>query len=275
MKKWSTFAAGCLCAALLLSCTAGTLAASGTVSLNSVGLKANGKTLFSRNEELTNDAGRPIPSSILYEDGEGGGTTYLPLAYVARLLDTPVGWDQSSGTVLLGYSAQNTQSKVQASWVEGSAEEEASSSLEKMATTAVGSEVAPFTEITPRLPGEDESQVTAISHTKYQCVDGYEKVCTVNRDNGKYVSVTVTNHNDFPLLFRLGRSYNQGQKAFPTQIPAGQTVTRTVEIGESDLLISNPGLLVFVGSNGRWDEIDVEVEAVQFGEKTEHFPLER
>ncbi len=275
MKKWSTFAAGCLCSALLLSCTAGTLAASGTIHVNSVGLKANGKTLFSKDQELTNDAGRPIPSSILYEDEAGGGTTYLPLAYVARLLDTPVGWDQSSGTVLLGYSAQGGQGTVQGSLVDVSAEEDASSSLDKMATTAVGSEVAPFTEIAPRMPQGDEHSITAISPTKYQCVDGYEKVCTVNRDNGRYVSVTVKNNNDFPLLFRLGRSYNQGQQAVPTQIPAGQTVTRTVEIGESDLLISNPGLLVFVGSNGRWDEIDIEVEAVQFGQETDTFPWER
>ncbi len=262
-KKWSSFAAGCLCAVLLLSCTAGTLAASGAMRLNSVGLKANGKVLFSKDQPLTDDAGRAIPSSIVYED-ESGGTTYLPLAYVARLLDTPVGWDGKSGTVLLGYSAQDGQGKTQVTWVEGTAGEEASSSLEKMATTAVGSQVAPFTEITPRMPQGNEGR-TAISHTKYQCVDGYENVCTVNRDNGKYVSVTVKNNNDFPLLFRLGRSYNQGQKAVPTQIPAGQTVTRTVEVGESDLLISNPGLLVFVGSNGRWDEIDIEVEAVQFG----------
>jgi len=256
--KWNSFLSGFLCAAVLLSCTAGVLAASGTVSFNSVGLKANGKTLFSQDQELTNDAGRSIPSSIVYQDEAGGGTTYLPLAYVARLLDTPVGWDGKTGTVLLGRTFTG-------GFQIGLGSEE-TSSLDQMPTNSAGSQIAPFTEIEPRLPQEDEPQSLPISHTVYRSVDGYEDTFGVNRANGKYVSVTVTNHNDFPLLFRLGRSYNLDQKTVSTQIPAGQTVTRTVEVGESDLLVSNPSLLVFVGSNGQWSEIDIEIEAVQFGQ---------
>ncbi len=264
-RKWNSFVGGLLCGVLLFGCTAGALAAGGTVSFNSVALKANGKTLFSQDQELTNGAGRPIPSSIVYQDEAGGGTTYLPLAYLANLLDTPVGWDGKSGTVLLGRTVTGD--------FQISLGSEETSSLDQMPTNSAGSQIAPFTEIEPRLPQEGESKSLPISHTVYRSVDGYENTFGVNRANGKYVSVTVTNHNDFPLLFRLGRSYNQDQKAIPSQIPAGQTVTRTVEVGESDLLVSNPSLLVFVGSNGQWGEIDIEVEAVQFGQGS--FPYQR
>ncbi len=263
--KWSSFVSGFLCAAVLLGCTAGVLAASGTVSFNVLNLKMNGGNLFRKGEYMTLDSGEKVPSSILYEDSTGGGTTYLPLAYLANLLDTPVGWDGESGTVLLGRT-------VTGGFQIGLGSEE-TPPLDQMPTNSAGSQIAPFTEIEPRLPQEGESKSLPISHTVYRSVDGYENTFGVNRDNGKYVSVTVTNHNDFPLLFRLGRSYNQDQKAFPTQIPAGQTVTRTVEVGESGLSVSNPSLLVFVGSNGQWGEIDIEIEAVQFGQGS--FPYQR
>ena len=65
----------------------------------------NSEEVFAQGEELRTDAGQAIPSSITYTDETGGDTTYVPLSYLSRLLDTPVGWDQASKTVKLGYSA--------------------------------------------------------------------------------------------------------------------------------------------------------------------------
>lgn len=66
MKKTglAPFLSGALSAALILGLTTTALAASGTVSFNAVNLTLNRKEVFSQGEELTNDAGRAIPSSI-------------------------------------------------------------------------------------------------------------------------------------------------------------------------------------------------------------------
>lgn len=258
-KSLRSFAGGFLCAALLLGCVTGALAASGTVHYNSVALKVNGVSAITKGRNIVNDAGNEVPASILYEDEAGLGTTYVPLAYVSRLLDTQIGWDAKSGTVLLGSTGGGGISF-------GTGGDPAAS-LSEMPTTSVGSQAAPFTEIAPRLPQGDEQYSLPISSTSYRSVDGYQRSFGVTPDNGRYLSVTVTNHNDFPLLLRLGRSYNQSQTMIPTQIPAGETVTRTFEIGESDLLTTFPRFQVFVGSNGQWDEIDITVEAVQFGKE--------
>lgn len=256
-KSLRSFASGFLCAVLLLGCVTGALAASGAVHYNSVGLKVNGVSAFTKGKDIINDAGNAVPASILYEDEAGLGTTYVPLAYVSRLLDTQVGWDAENGTVLLGSTGGGG-----ISFGIGS---NPAAPLSEMPTTSVGSQAAPFTEIAPRLPQGDEKYSLPISSTSYRSVDGYQRSFSITPDNGKYLSVTVTNHNDFPLLLRLGRSYNQSQVMIPTQIPAGQTVTRTFEIGKSDLLTTLPRFQVFVGSNGQWSEIDITVEAVQFG----------
>ncbi len=91
-RNWSSFAGGLLCAVLLLGCTAGALAASGKVSFNGLNLAMNGGTLFHKGEDLTLDSGEKVPSSILYEDESGGGTTYVPLAYVSRRLNLYASW---------------------------------------------------------------------------------------------------------------------------------------------------------------------------------------
>ena len=86
----------------VVSCT---LAATGNMSFGRVNVRLNSEEVFAQGEELRTDAGQAIPSSITYTDETGGDTTYVPLSYLSRLLDTPVGWDQASKTVKLGYSA--------------------------------------------------------------------------------------------------------------------------------------------------------------------------
>ena len=75
------------------------------MSFGRVNVRLNSEEVFAQGEELRTDAGQAIPSSITYTDETGGDTTYVPLSYLSRLLDTPVGWDQASKTVKLGYSA--------------------------------------------------------------------------------------------------------------------------------------------------------------------------
>ena len=90
-----------LATALIFGGLTTALAASNAISFNSVNLSMNGEAIFSKEELLETDAGQKIPSSILYTDELGGGTTYLPVAYISRLLGISISWDGETETVVL------------------------------------------------------------------------------------------------------------------------------------------------------------------------------
>ena len=100
MKKpnLQSFFAGILTAALLFAVISTALAASGSVTFNAINLTKEGKVIFSKEEYLELASGEKIPSSILYVDQAGGGTTYLPMRYLAELLGMSVTWDRATET---------------------------------------------------------------------------------------------------------------------------------------------------------------------------------
>lgn len=104
MKKTNfvSFFTGMLATALIFGCITTALAVSNTISFNGVNLSVDGEAIFSKEEFLETDAGQKIPSSILYTDALGGGTTYLPVAYLSKLLGVPVSWNAETDTVVLG-----------------------------------------------------------------------------------------------------------------------------------------------------------------------------
>ena len=71
-------------------------------------------------------------------------------------------------------------------------------------------------------------------------------------------------HNSYPLLFTLGRAYNQGSDEIYTHIPAGQTVTRTVKFEKDPDALTNPKLLVAVGYYEAIEDMHISIQAVQF-----------
>lgn len=105
MKKTNLrfFCSGVLTTVMLFGCISAALAASasGNVSFNSVNLSMAGEAIFSKRQNLELASGEEVPSSIVYTDSTGGGTTYLPLAYIAQLLDVPVSWHAPTGTVVI------------------------------------------------------------------------------------------------------------------------------------------------------------------------------
>ena len=101
-EKITSFLSGVVSCTLVLGLATTALAATGNVSFGRVNVRLNSEEVFAQGEELRTDAGQAIPSSITYTDETGGDTTYVPLSYLSRLLDTPVGWDQASKTVKLG-----------------------------------------------------------------------------------------------------------------------------------------------------------------------------
>lgn len=100
MKKLNlrSFFAGLLTATLLFAVITTALAASGSVTYNGINLTVGGKAILSKGEYLELASGEKVPSSILYVDQAGGGTTYLPMRYLAELLGMSVTWDQATGT---------------------------------------------------------------------------------------------------------------------------------------------------------------------------------
>lgn len=259
--KLSSFLSGVLSSVMVFGLATSAMAMSGTISLNTVNLKLNRKEVFTQGDALTNDAGRAIPSSITYTDEGGGGNTYIPLAYVSRLLDTEIFWDGSTGTVKMGYGAVGSGSGNNS----GSVTEGPSKGLTDLPLNAAGSVAIPFAEISPVLPGNIKSFSYAIAPTDYTSQEGYEKAVSLHRNNGKYCSITVTNHNDYPLLFTLGRQYNQSADKIYTHIPAGKTVTRTIEIQEREDAITDPKLYVGVSYYDAPKDMHISIDGIQFG----------
>ena len=100
MKKLNlrSFFAGLLTSTLLFAVITTALAASGSITYNGINLTVDGKTILSKGEYLELASGEKVPSSILYVDQAGGGTTYLPMRYLAELLGMSVTWNQATGT---------------------------------------------------------------------------------------------------------------------------------------------------------------------------------
>ena len=100
MKKLNlrSFFAGLLTSTLLFAVITPALAASGSITYNGINFTVDGKTILSKGEYLELASGEKVPSSILYVDQAGGGTTYLPMRYLAELLGMSVTWDQATGT---------------------------------------------------------------------------------------------------------------------------------------------------------------------------------
>ncbi len=254
MKKQSrlNFWKGFFSAALVFGCISSAMAVSGTVSFSQVTLAMNGRAVFSKGESLKASNGQSIPSSISYIDETGGGTTYLPLAYVSRLLDTPVFWDGTTGTVSLGtFKGING---------EGISVTEPGKESSSLPLTREGQVAGVFTEISPiKADG-----FPILEKTEYRSTADYSVKTPVQVGNGNCISVTMTNKGTNGLVLMLGREYTVGRELISTQVPAGQTVTRTLQIGKvSDGLI--PWLSVRVSYYGAMPQnMDFTISAVQF-----------
>ena len=106
MKKNNicAFFCGILVSTLIFSVvmTASATATFGNVVFNKVTIVSNGKQIFEEGSSIELPSGQKVPSSILYVDEFGGGTTYLPIRNIAELIDVPINWDPEKGTISIG-----------------------------------------------------------------------------------------------------------------------------------------------------------------------------
>ena len=96
------FFAGVLTALLCIGIISSALAASGQVTFNAVNITANGEAVCYKGDYMELESGEKVPSSILYVDETGGGTTYLPVASLAKALEVRCDWIPEVKTVMLG-----------------------------------------------------------------------------------------------------------------------------------------------------------------------------
>ena len=246
------FLSGVLATVLTMGCVTTALAASGLVQFSPVGLQLNGKAIFAAGDSVNTESGQSVPSSIVYTDEAGGGTTYLPLRTIANLLDVPITWDGGETTVVLGRSDPGGVT------VESGT---GASAWDSLPLHQAGKTVGSFAEVQP---DARKGGIMVLEETQFRSGSDFSRDIPFVGANGRYISITVTNNGTQPLLFQAGHLYVTGRDMLATQIPAGATVTRTFEALESGAAIQPRfGVDISTGS-GEGGTVDIQISAVQF-----------
>ena len=246
------FLSGVLATVLTMGCVTTALAASGLVQFSPVGLQLNGKAIFAAGDSVNTENGQSVPSSIVYTDEAGGGTTYLPLRTIANLLDVPITWDGAETTVVLGRGDGGGIT------VEPGT---GASAWDSLPLHQAGKTAGPFAEVQP---DARKGGIMLLEETQFRSGSDFSRDIPFVGANGRYVSITVTNNGTQPLLFQAGHLYATGRDMLATQIPAGATVTRTFEALESSAAIQPRfGVDISTGS-GDGGTVDIQISAVQF-----------
>lgn len=246
------FLSGVLATVLTMGCVTTALAASGLVQFSPVGLQLNGKAIFAAGDSVNTENGQSVPSSIVYTDEAGGGTTYLPLRTIANLLDVPITWDGAETTVVLGRGDGGGIT------VEPGT---GASAWDSLPLHQAGKTAGPFAEVQP---DARKGGIMLLEETQFRSGSDFSRDIPFVGANGRYVSITVTNNGTQPLLFQAGHLYAAGRDMLATQIPAGATVTRTFEALESSAAIQPRfGVDISTGSGGG-GTVDIQISAVQF-----------
>lgn len=246
------FLSGVLATVLTMGCVTTALAASGLVQFSPVGLQLNRKAIFAAGDNVKTESGQSVPSSLLYTDAAGGGTTYLPLRTIADLLDVPITWDGEENTVVLGKGDPGGFTVDLGT---------GNSDWNSLPLHQAGKTVGPFAEVQPVAR---KGGIMLLEETQFRSGSDFSRDIPFVGANGRYVSITVTNNGTEPLLFQAGHLYATGRDMLATQIPAGATVTRTFEALESSAAIQPRfGVDISTGS-GEGGTVDIQISAVQF-----------
>lgn len=250
MKKISFFFAGMAVSMLLCLCVTTALAVSGAVSFNQVNVTVNEIPLFNQGEPITTSAGTAVPSTITYTDEQGNPTHYVSVRALGDAFGMPVNWDGDTNSANLSiYNSVSTYLL----------------STYFTANHAVGSTIDGVLEEVEPIFAQEGTVILA--PTEHQSWDLFEADLLVEEDAGAYVSITVTNYEDVPVNFGLGRHYtNQDDQtiALYATVPAHETITRTMEISDIASVIEDPIYLCVNNPQYVTRPIHVTISAVQF-----------
>lgn len=100
MKKVNSIVPWLLLISILLTTTC-FATINGNVSFNGVAIRVNGEKVSSAGDTYKVENGSDIPFSMLYQDEQGGGTTFVSLRKMSELLGVDIGWDNTTSEVLI------------------------------------------------------------------------------------------------------------------------------------------------------------------------------
>ena len=247
-RRFPAFFGGMFITLLICATVTTAFAASGAITFNAVNVSFDSLDVSKKDESMKTASGADIPSSILYTDEKGGNTTYIPIGIIAEAYQLPVKWDESPDRVNASVDGK-MQLHSGPSW--------------STAWTLWDSNGA-FSEVKPMIPQGGKTVLSSVNH---QSTEPFLTSIPLTRGNGRYVNVTVINHNNKPVVFGLGTRDEVNTTLCNAEIPAGETMTRTVEIIASDDQANNV-LYVAVGYPFTIADvlkpIDITVSAVQF-----------
>lgn len=213
MKKASIFFAGMVASFALCLCVTTALAVSGTVSFNQANVTINDITLFEKDQPLTTQSGTTIPSTLTYTDEQGNTSHYVSVRAMAEALGMNVAWEGDTDTVELALYNSVTTYLLNTYFTD---------------TTAVGVLFNDALEEVEPILAQDGTVL--LPPTEHFDTVAFETALPIQEGAGNYVSVTVTNYQDYPVRFGLGQIHNSesngAMQAYGT-VPANSTVTRT------------------------------------------------
>lgn len=236
------FLGGMASALVIVVLTTTAMAASGQLKFNTANICFDHVCVFPKDKYLKTETGGTIPSSILYTDEQGAGTTYVPIRVLTQALHMPTFWDGKSSFLNVSVSGEQAlyflpHDQIGQVWT-GLAE-----------------------EIEPVVPTKGK----VLFHEDWNSKDAFEKEFYLPKAaDGSCVNITITNRGNYPVSFGLGFSSDGYTLLTPTQVPAGETVTRALNFLSFDNLKDTPISLVIDSGNNVSRMMDISVEAVQF-----------
>ena len=193
-------------------------AAGGTTAFNQAGLIRWNKTVVTEGQGFTAPNGQTVPSVITYTDAAGGKTNYLSVRQIAELIDTPIAWDASKNSVVLGGNPYPSNL-----------------AAECLTPSGIGSKIGPFTEIDPSSLANVRSQ----DPINYRIISEHgtgSQVQTLDLIPGGACSISITNNTDdiqFWVLYRTAPGSTYSETYSPVTIAPGQTLTRAFKLDEN------------------------------------------
>lgn len=242
MKKHTSFFAGLLTATLICLCTTGALAVSIGIMPNESEVRLGAHTLLRAKEYVTAKNGALIPSTLLVTDGKGGKNCYVPVEVFTRAM---------------GIAAEETDNgkSVQVTLPDALLNYGLPTNMDGTTYKDVLEEIAPVSEASGK---------TLMEKKHFEEKEAVTTALKPVRSNRNLVSITVTNHGEKALVWGLGLQQTSGEnETVKTQVPAGETVTRTVRILNMQSVINEP-IFISVSGASQSDGVNATISAVQF-----------
>lgn len=239
-KQWFPFLTGMLTMALLIALAGAAMAVSGAVSFNTASLSINGCRILAKDQMLTTKGGVSIPALIQYTDDQGNAVYYAPVRLLAESLGMEVSWWNASRTI-------NIEASGDASLY----------TMEKHKVGATFNET--FEEVEPLVLASGK----VLSAADHKSSDPCKASVLIDPKGGNYISFTVTNNGAKPVELRLGQSAGAAIVSNPTQVPVGETVTRTWKILDGAKAKEKPVVMEVSNPESVMRVLDVSVAITQ------------